>query len=124
MKKISLKRSETTIDNLINKKRKRIVENQIEDFLKLFPDGWIKHQYDPETNEDIFITSPLKNYLDDFSKFAKWETRRWNKFNKFLERHHRLTFDIDLFSGEASLNENLPIIIKQGKKYKKGKDKK
>ena len=43
---------------------------------------------------------------------------------KFLKRHHRLTFDIDLFSGEASLNENLPIIIKQDKKYKKGKDKK
>ena len=117
MRKINFKRNKTMIDNLINKKRKRIVENQIEDFLKLFPDGWIKYQYDPETNEDIFITSPLKNYLDDFSKFAKWETRRWNKFNKFLERHHRQTFAIDLFSGETPLKDNLPVIEMKGKDY-------
>lgn len=117
MRKINFKRSKTTIDNLIIKKRKQIVEKQMNDFLKLFSDGWIKHQYDPETNEDVFITSPLKNYLDEFSKFAKWNTRRWNTFNKFLKRHHLPAFTIDLFSGEAPLKDNLSVIEMKGKEY-------
>lgn len=119
MRKINFKRNKTMIDNLINKKRKQIVKKQLNEFLKLFPDGWIKYQYDPETNTDVFITSPLKNYLDEFPKFAKWETCRWNQFNKFLKRHHRQTFTIDLFSGEAPLKDNLSVIEMKGKEYER-----
>lgn len=102
-------------------RRKRFAKKLMKSFIKTFPSGIIRYQYDLRNDVDIMLfevtlsTSCILYYSE---KFYNWKMEQYKKFDKsILHPYNSMGFLPP--ESDYPLKTNLPVIEMKGKKYER-----